>query len=349
MKSNFGGCQFTLNTTRICANNPIDMSIEISQIGFIDMNANAVILVNEDEVFDGIAASSLVHFPINAPILYTHGNTLSKKTLEEIQRVSPKSYDEVHVILVGNIAKGVSLELNSHEYKTQQIVGRNHYETASMVSSVRKEFNNIIIMSGEDYSEGIVATYWAAHHGDPILYVEKNSIPYCTLEAIKKMKNINVYIVGSTKTVSNAVESSLQRISSVRGVRRIDGNSIYDISVNFAKYKDDETEFGWDRNYKAGHAFTFGNPNYPMEIIVGVVLAHMGKHTPLLLVEKDAIPMIVESYIESVKPMIPEYMPKPPFMHGFIIGTDEIIDYDAQKIIENNLSIDHIMMDMEHE
>ncbi|GKX65319.1 cell wall-binding repeat-containing protein [Inconstantimicrobium mannanitabidum] len=347
MNNNYEGCPCTLNTTRICGDTPIDASIEVSKIGFADMRPNTVILVNENEVFDGIAASSLVHFPFNAPILYTDGNTLSKKTLEEIQRLSPKGYQEIQVILVGNIAKAVSLELTFHGFNTEQMVGHNHYETATMVCDFREVFDNIIIMSGEDYTEGIASAYWAAHHGSPILYVQKNNIPRCTFEEITKMKNVNVYILGSTKTVSKSVELSLEQIRNVKRVQRIEGNSIYDIAVNFAKYKDEETGFGWDRDYRAGHAFTFGDINQPMSIIAGVVFAHMGKHTPLLLVEKDKVPMIVESYIDSVKPLPPKDMPKPPFMHGFIMGNLESISYEVQKSLEKYLSIDYEMMGMD--
>jgi len=82
---------------------------------------------------------------------------------------------------------------------------------------------------------------------------------HCTLEAIKKMKGINIYIIGSTKTVSKAVENYLSNLDNVKNLERIDGETPYDIAVNFAKYKDPKTEFGWNRNYRDGHAFTFGN------------------------------------------------------------------------------------------
>lgn len=338
----------TLNTTRICANNLIDMSIEISRIGFSNMKPNAVILVNKNEVFDGIAATPLVHLPINAAILFTDCNNLRKETLNEIKRLSPKGYKGIHVILVGNISKNVSLELNNYGFRTQHIAGHNHYETACMIPNAREEFKNILIISGEDYSEGIVTGYWSAHHGDPILYVQKNKIPCCTLEAIKKMNHINVYIIGSTKTVSKNVENYLSKLDNIKHLERIDGGNPYEIAVNFAKYKDHKTEFGWERNYKEGHAFTFGELNHPMKIIAGVLFAHMGKHTPLLLTKKDRIPSVVEKYIKSVKPMSPKDMPKPPFMHGFILGSTKGISHDAQKMIEDTLSIDHEMMDINH-
>jgi putative cell wall-binding protein len=342
-------CPFTLNTTRICATNPIDTAIEVSRIGFTNMRPNAVILINKNEAFDGIAATPIVHHPINASILYTDGNSLSKETLNEIQRLSPKGYKGVHVILVGNISKDVSSELRNHGFRTHHIAGHNHYETACIIPSIRGKFKNVIIISGEDYSEGIISGYWSAHHGDPILFVQKNRIPKCTLEAINKMNDINIYVLGSTKTVSKAVENYLSNLDNVKNLERIDGETPYDIAVNFAKYKDPKTEFGWNRNYRDGHSFTFGNLNYPMEIIAGVLFAHMGKHTPPLLIGEDTIPSVVGEYIKSIKPMPPKDMPRPPFMHGFILGSTKKVSYDTQLIIEDILSIDHEMkMGVDH-
>ncbi|OOM10564.1 cell wall-binding repeat-containing protein [Clostridium saccharobutylicum] len=342
-------CPLTLNTTRICSINPINTAAEVSKIGFSNMKPNAVILVNKNEVFDAIAVTSLIHFPINASLLFTDGNNLNEETLKEIKRLSPKGYNGIHVILVGNISKNVSSELKEYGFGTHHIAGRNHYETACMISKVRKEFKNILIMSGEEYSEGIVTSYWSAHHGDPILFVKKDKIPQCTLEVIKKMDDINIYIVGSTKTVSRGVEDYLSNLDNVKNLGRIDGENPYEIAVNFAEYKDSKTEFGWGKNYREGHAFTFGVLNQPMDIIAGVLFAHMGKHSPSLLVGKDKTPEVVERYVKSVKPMPPKDMPIPPFMHGFILGSTQNISYNEQIMIEEMLSIDHEMMNMEHE
>lgn len=339
-------CPLTLNTTRVCGENPIDTALEIYKIGFSDMKPNAVILVNKNQIFDAIAATPLIHIPINAPIFFTDGNKISKEVLAEIKKLNHESHMGIQVILVGNISKGVKEYLERMGICTHHISGCNHYETACEVLKARHMFENILIMSGEDYSEGIVSTYWSAHHGDPILFVKKNTIPRCTLEAIKKHGDANIYIVGSTNTVSKEVENALEGLDCVNNVKRISGNSPYSISVNFAAYKDCKTEFGWGRNYKDGHAFTFGTLNHPMEIIAGVIFAHMGKHTPLLLTKKDCIPEIVEKYIDAVK-FIPKDMPKPPFMHGFILGDVEQITYCTQVEINKLLSIDHHIMEVE--
>lgn len=343
MIQNIDTYPLTLNTTRICANNPVAAAALVSRIGFTNMKPNAVILVNKTEVFDGIAASALVHFPINAALLFTDPYKLSSETLTEIRRLSPKGYNGIHVILVGNLSGNIAAELNKFGLRTIHITGRNHYETACKIPAVRKEFKNILIISGEDYTEGIMTPYWSAHHGDPILFTQRNNIPTCTLEAIKKMEDINVYIIASEKTVSKSVENTLSKLQSVKTLKRIDGATPYEIAVNFAKYKDPDTEFGWGRNYRDGHAFTFGTLNHPMEAVAGVLFAHMGKHTPFLLIRSNLIPEIVESYIKSVKPMPPKDMPRPPFMHGFILGDTTQITYSAQVMLEGILSIDHEM------
>ncbi|MDF2880956.1 MAG: putative lipoprotein [Clostridiaceae bacterium] len=343
MNEDLNKCPPTLNTTRICGTDSVNMAVEISKIGFSSMKPNAVILVNKNEIFDGIAAASLVHFPINATILFTDGKRLSRETLTEINRLCPKGYKGIQVILVGNISKNVSLELNQYGLKNHHITGSNHYETACKIPGERKEFKNILIISGEDYSEGIMAPYWSAHHGDPILFVQRDNIPSCTIEAIRKIHDINIYIVGSVKTVSKAVEETLSQLPNVKHLDRIQGESSYDIAVNFAKYKDDKGDFGWGRNYREGHAFTFGTLNHPMETIAGALFAHMGKHAPLLLTKEQMVPSSVKDYIKSIKPMPPKKMPMPPFMHGFILGDISNISYSTQVAIEEALSIDHEM------
>ena len=337
---------FTLNTTRICKKNPVDVAIEISRTGFTHMKPNAVILVNKNNLFDGIASTPLVHFPINAPILLTDGKRLSKGILDEIMRLNPKGYNGIQVILVGNISKNIENQLNKIGLTTYHIVGGNHYETACKVASIKEDTKNILIVSGENLSEGIPASFWSAHHGDPILYVNKNDIPKCVIDTIIEKEEVNIYILGSTNTVSKSVEDLLSNLPNIKNIDRITGNNPYEISVNFAKYKDNETEFGWGKDYKDGHAFTFAALNHPILIVPSVLFAHMGKHTPLLLINRNNVPSEVKAYIDSINPNPPVNMPRPPFMHGFILGCVDEISYDTQIHIEMLLSIDHKMDDI---
>ncbi|HEX3078346.1 MAG TPA: cell wall-binding repeat-containing protein, partial [Lachnospiraceae bacterium] len=71
----------------------------------------------------------------------------------------------------------------------------------------------------------------------------------------------------------------------------------------------------------------------------GALLAHLGKHSPTLVIERNKLPTVTKDYIESVKPMSKEE-PEPPFMHGWIIGCNDSITFQTQVEIEKALSID---------
>ncbi len=338
MNYNFGDCPLTLNTTRICADNTTDLAVEVSKTVFTTMKPNIVIIANKNEVFDAIAAASIIHHPYNASILFTDGKKITKETLNELFRLSPEGIDGIQVILVGDISQRISLTLTNYGYHSAQVAGLNHYETACLISTMR-EYENLIIMSGEDYSEGIMAAYWSAHHGDPILFVEKDNIPSCTFDIINSKDDINIYILGSFNTVSKEIGDTLSRLPNVKSINRIDGQNPYEIAVNFAAYLDPNTGFGWGRNYVDGHAFTFSAMD-GTDTLSGVLFAHMGKHTPLLLIDRNIVPQVVEDYIQSVKPIPPIGMPIPPFMHGYILGDINYIPYHTQMMIEKILSID---------
>lgn len=335
-------CSFTFNTTRICENTPIDLSVEVSKLGFSASKPNAVILVNENEIYEGISASSLVHFPINAPILLTDGNTLSKNTLKEILHLSPKGYKGTQIFLVGNLSENISSQLKRAGLSTHHISGKNHYETACKILEFRPDFKNILIISGEDYNEGIITSFWSAHNGDPILFVEENNIPPCTLDKIKSIPNVNVYIIGLESTISKSIDNTISKLPNVKFSARITGRNPYELAVNFSKYKSPNGDFGWARTDRNGHAFTFATLNNAKSIIPSVIFAHMGKHTPLLLIESNFIPSVVYNYIKEIKP-VEKKMPYPPFMHGFVLGCQNSISCDIQAELEKLMSVGHHM------
>lgn len=122
-------------------------------------------------------------------------------------------------------------------------------------------------------------------------------------------------------------------------IERISGYDPYDVSVNFSKYKNPDGKFGWGKTDRNGHAFTFTAIENPFNSALGALLAHLGKHSPTLVIERNNLPIVTSDYIESVKP-IPKEEPEPPFMHGWIIGGNDSITFETQVEIEKALSID---------
>lgn len=180
--------------------------------------------------------------------------------------------------------------------------------------------------------------------GEPILFTARNVLSPYTRNVIQKTQNASVYIIGSTNTISSAVEQEIQKLNP-RFVNRISGSTPYEVAVNFAKYKSPMGDFGWGRTEREGHAFTFTSIISPFDSVSGSLFAHLGKHTPILVVNKDWLPGITQLYIESVKPL-PAPEPHPPFMHGWVVGCDNVISTETQLEIERALSIDEAHMVM---
>lgn len=334
----------TLNTTRICGGDIFQNAIEISNVVYADKSPDSVILVNPELYQDAFSAASLIHFPRNAPILFTYRNFIHQNTLHQIFKLRPKGVNGVQVFMVGRISSNVENQLMMLGLRTKRISGKNFLETSAKVAEYLNFPQNIMIVSGEDYSEGLSACAWAAHMGEPILFTAKDYIPSYTRSVIQNTKNPSVYIIGNTATISNKVEEKIRKLN-VKFVDRISGNSPYEIAVNFAKYKSPDGKFGWGKIYRDGHAFTFTSIQSSFDSASGSIFAHLGKHTPILVVNKNRFPEVTREYIESVKPL-PAPEPHPPFMHGWIIGCEDTISSKVQIEIEKALSIDELHMKM---
>jgi len=335
----------TLNTTRVCGGNIYQNAIDISNIVYADKSPDSVILANGEMYQDAFAATSLIHFPRNAPILFTHMNYLDANTASQIFKLKPKGVDGIKVFIVGGISHTVERQLAMWGLGTKRITGINPFDTVAKVAEYLNYPENIMIVSGEDYREGLSACAWAAHMGDPILFSQKYQLPHYTKDVIRATKNPNVFIVGSTATVSNEVETEIKKMDNVKFVSRISGSTPYEVAVNFAKYKSPDGKFGWGRTYRDGHAFTFTSIQSPFDRVSGSLFAHLGKHTPILVVSKDRLPEVTRNYIESVKPL-PAPEPHPPFMQGWIVGCEDVISSRVQVEIEKALSIDELHMQM---
>ena len=93
----------TVNTTRILGDIPLTFNNYVTKIVYpnskVQWKPNAIILVPLTSYHYGLLASPLIHFPINAPIVFTNANGLSKETFNEIVRLSRpvKTYQQKYL------------------------------------------------------------------------------------------------------------------------------------------------------------------------------------------------------------------------------------------------------------
>lgn len=339
----------TMDTTRVYAEDPVTFSIHISQMVFpsptVFWRPAAVILVPLEPYHYSFIGASFIHFPINGSFLFTPNAALSGEVLAEIKRLAPSGQGvPAQVFLVGPFSESVIAVLRANGFSTYHINGRDVFETAAKAAYFRLALvpsmstahqSSIFIASADTGSEALPACYYSAHAGIPILFVKRDSIPYATRWAINQFANSAFTLFGSENTISSKVEQEIKTM--VLKVNRVTGTNPFEIAVNFAKQPHTEGQLGWGRNKSGqGDAFSFGTVQSWQKTLAGLLNAHLGKHTPLLLIERDRLPLVVKDYLLELNPEIPG-PPRPPFMHGYVLGSFTDISYRTQVELEETL------------
>ncbi|MGD9673670.1 MAG: DUF4396 domain-containing protein [Candidatus Nitrosocosmicus sp.] len=217
-------------------------------------------------------------------------------------------------------------------------------------------YNRVILAPADNPQFSLLAASWSSYSGDPLLFVNKDSIPDETLqrleakagaegqqqsqegnlgipEDIRKEENnqsgLFIYLVAPSGYITENVRQQLSELGDLR-VPELTSDP-YDASVKLAKYRDFDTGFGWglDRTNIAGNSEA-GYFNYvvvnPSDIGMGAAalpLSHSAKFGPILYSDKDYIPPVVDNYLWSTKADFFMTPAEGPYNHYWIVGDTE--------------------------
>jgi len=332
---------FTLdspNTTRIFGRTPLEVNVAVSQFIF-GRGSSRITLAGLDNPLDALASLALTHHPFHGPIILVTPTGIDPLIIDEIQRLaSAGAHSTTQAILVGPLGQHVEDQLVSLGLRVTRITGMNAYHTAAEIGRFLGYPNDMMLVSGQDPYSGLVAGAMAAHRGIPIVFTLKDRLPQETIAVIKAAhKPVNVFVIGGRDVISDETEQTVRGL--VDGtVSRISGKDPFELSVRFAKYRSADGRFGFGKVQRHGHAYTFVNPGRWQNSIFGSMLAHSGKHTPILFLTRDEVPYVTRDYLLEVNPA--KAVPEPPYMHAFIIGDLQAISPRVQLEIENLISID---------
>jgi putative cell wall-binding protein len=331
----------TPNTTLFTANDPSAISVTVAEAVWNNPDdpmkrPNAVILARGDGINyqDALISMPLVHFPRNGPVLLTENQRLTPIVAEALRQFNPSGKNSpAQVIIVGSLSLQIDKDVQSLGFSIKRISGPDPAATAVLIWQVLGPRKSVILTSGETFEEALPAGGWSAHMSTPILLSCRDYLPVATAQAIRENQP-DVYILGSRKTISNQVERMARELTG-GFVERIDGRDPFEIVVNFTRYKSPSGDFGWGIREKRGWSFRLSRYDDWASALSGAPLSHMGKHSPLLVIQPDAIPEVVREYILSVNPIHKE--PEPPFMHGYIVGFTGTITCNVQRELDSLL------------
>ncbi|ADC52036.1 ArsR type transcriptional regulator (plasmid) [Alkalihalophilus pseudofirmus OF4] len=335
----------TKNITRINENDPIQLSIHVSQTVWPatheENQPGTVILAPLNQWQYSLAALTLVHHPNDGPLLYWDGE-ISDDVLNELNRLQPKGNSEhIQVLVVGDLPEAEFNKLNA--YNVEQVQGENAADfarniEAKFTETINEVHPNVIIGSSEEDAKEYTISVgnWIAHMNESLLYVDNDGIPQETIDALNARENgVTIYLVGPEDIISDEIAQELETYGTVH---RIEGDNPVAQSIEFASYKDAETGFGWGIT-SPGHGFVFSSTNTPELAIAAAPFAHLGKHAPMIWLDEGEITDELYQYLAKVKPAFQEEPTEGPYNHGFIIGTFTDIPFTTQGILDEKLEI----------
>jgi hypothetical protein len=191
----------------------------------------------------------------------------------------------------------------------------------------------------QSYRYLLPATHWVAHMASGLLWVNRNSVPQATIDALKRRNGqARIYLFGGPRQISGAVAQELARYGMVVRVTNDDivafnappKDSPVDTAIAFAKMWDPGGQVGW-KITGPGHGFTLVNINDWQAAVASAPLSHLGFHAPLLFTDSPSrLPPQVGAYFKSVAPT---YLTSPadgPYNMTYVIGSWNQIAWPLQ-------------------
>lgn len=115
----------------------------------------------------------------------------------------------------------------------QRLSGANRYETAAAISRQGwQTAENVILASGEDFPDALVATALAGVKDAPVLLTAKDKLSPETFKDIQRLQPKNIYLLGGAAVISAGIEGQLKANYTVR---RLAGANRYETAVQLGE------------------------------------------------------------------------------------------------------------------
>ena len=203
------------NVNLVAGEDRFTTAVEVSkQLVGENKNANAVVLVGEDAIVDGLAAAPLAK-KVGAPILLTKANQLPEATEKEMLRVLGNNLSNKTVYLVGGearISKELEAKIAKLGVKVERLAGDTRFETSLKIAekvTSGATVDTAFVVGGNGEADAMSISAYAAKKEAPIVVVDKNEV---SEEAMELLEGKNIEIIGGTGVVSEEVEAQLKEM-----------------------------------------------------------------------------------------------------------------------------------------
>jgi hypothetical protein len=296
----------------------------------------AVSMVNSQDWASGIAASVLMAEPIRVPVLVSETDEVPELTSTAAVALGPQGSpetDDAQAFAIGDVATPEGLRVTPVE-------GANPAEIAVAIEELRAELTDakpesIVLASSDDPAFAMPAAAWAARSGDPVLFVQRNTVPTPTLDLLEKYKDVPVYLLGPEPVVSEQALDEIKKVAPQ--VVRVGAEDPMENAIEFARFSDGE--FGWNIN-DPGHGLVIANTDRPLDAAAASPLSGSGTWGPLLLTDvAGVVPGPLRGYLLDIKPGYVSDPTRAFYNHAWLIGDDKAMSVGFQAQVDELLEI----------
>lgn len=380
----------TMYTTRLFGKTPAEEAVAVTRHTFTAAfppdasgegddpaeRPRAVILVDPSDEIAGITASQLIHFPNDAPILFTDGGgglpAVTRAELERLHPVGVARGDGVQVFVIGKAATGsVPGDVKAIGFTVKTISGTDEFDladkvdaaygaiedgdsgVATMMTSAAGGGNGIadvFIGSTQAPDMMLPAAEWCAHMPASVLWVDGGSdtIPQPTIDALKRRNgHATIYVMGPPKQISPKLFRALEAYGRVARVTNDDAiasnkpkpDDPVAQSVAFARMWDPVGLMGWNIT-GPGHGFILVNAKDWQGALAGAVMSGVGFHAPLILTDSASdLPKPVKQYFSIVRPNFLVTPAAGPYNMVYVIGDYGKITWPLQARVNASMEM----------
>jgi hypothetical protein len=325
----------TRNTTRVASADATAVAAAVALAVYPSAGGvrgpAAVTLVDADDWHAGIAAASLVADPIGAPVLVTEDGEVPELTEAALDALSPSgssATDEREAFRIGDAADPEGLN-------ALEIEGPNPAQVAANVERLRTRLAgdpaHLLLVSSDDPTFAMPAAGWAARSGDPVLFVQRDSVPASTRRALQRHEGVPVYVLGPPSAISRSAFREIGELAP--GAKRVAGENPVANAIAFSRYADGT--FGWNIN-DPGHGLVIANTERPLDAAVASPLSATGTWGPLLVTDdREAVSGPLRGYLLDLKPGYDDDPTRAVYNHVWLIGDPETISVGFQAQVDD--------------
>lgn len=326
----------TKDTTRVGGADPAadaaGVALAVYPSATAEQSPPAVTLVPDDDWQAGVAAASLMAPPIGAPILISSRESVPPLTADALAALAPAgsaATDRKQLFVIGGASAPAGATSASVEADDPA-------KLAVGIATFRQKLVNgppdaLLLASSEAPAYAMPAAAWAARSGDPVLYLERDSVPVSTLAALKRYPGLPTFVLGPPSVVSGKALAAVKKIAPQ--AKRISAADPVASAVAFARYSDGG--FGWDVN-DPGHGFVIASTSRPLDAAAAAALSASGTWGPLLVTDDAAAPpTALRNYLLDLKPGYAGDPTRAVYNHVWLVGDESAISVPFQAEVDD--------------